>query len=157
MEDIQTLLAIEEIRRLEARYAWHADHKQWHELAELFTDDGWFRPLDASGNEVLCLHGRQEIGDILHGRNSGDVELVHQLFTHDIVIESPTAARAVWAMADLIFRGDSAMPQGEAGDTRVPFRTMRGWGHYHVTYRRVDGRWLISTRTLTRTRLEYTH
>ncbi len=34
---------------------------------------------------------------------------------------------------------------------------MRGWGHYHVTYRKENGRWLIATRTLTRTRLEFTY
>jgi hypothetical protein len=34
---------------------------------------------------------------------------------------------------------------------------MRGWGQYHVTYRKVDGSWFIATRTQTRTRLEFTY
>jgi hypothetical protein len=149
MLDLETLTAIEEIRRLEARYARYADHRRWHDLAALFTEDGWFRPMDADGNEVVLMDGRAAIAELLSTRNSGDIQLIHQLFTHEIDVESPTSAKAVWAMADIIHRGD--------GEEPVPFRSMRGWGHYHVTYRKVDGRWLIATRTLTRTRLEFTH
>jgi hypothetical protein len=32
---------------------------------------------------------------------------------------------------------------------------MRGWGHYHSTYVKVDGRWLIKERFQTRTRLVF--
>ncbi|MEV5503300.1 nuclear transport factor 2 family protein [Nonomuraea fuscirosea] len=31
---------------------------------------------------------------------------------------------------------------------------MRGYGHYHERYRRVDGRWRIQTMTLTRLRID---
>jgi hypothetical protein len=157
MQDLQTLNAIEDIRRLEARYALYADQKRWDDLAGLFTPDGWFRPMDEKGNELFRMSGRLDIASSLKARTSGDVQPIHQLFTHEIDIESFTSAKAVWAMADLIFRGDSAIPERRAGDPHPPFRTMRGWGHYHVTYERVDGHWLIATRTLTRTRLEYTY
>ena len=60
-------------------------------------------------------------------------------------------------MADLIVRGDSAIPEHQPGDALPPFRTRRGWGHYHVNYRKVDGRWLIAARTQTRTRLGFTY
>jgi len=157
MRDLETLDAIEDIRALEARYARYADHKRWKDLAGLFTEDGWFRPLDAEGNEIAHMAGREDIATQLGARNSGDVQPIHQLLTHEIEIESATTAKAIWAMADLIFRGDSAIPEQQPGDALPPFRALRGWGHYHVTYRKVDGQWLIATRTQTRTRLEFTY
>jgi SnoaL-like domain len=157
MRDLETLDAIEDIRGLEARYARYADEKRWGDLGRLFTEDGWFRPLDVEGNEIANMAGREDIATRLGSRTSGDVQPIHQLFTHEIEIESSTSARAVWAMADFIFRGDSAIREQKPGDDRPPFRTMRGWGHYHVTYRKVDGHWLIATRTQTRTRLEFTY
>jgi hypothetical protein len=156
MRDLETLNAIEDIRRLEARYARYADYKRWEDLAGLFTQDGTFRSLDVDGNPVVDMNGREDIATQLGARNSGDVQPLHQLLTHEIDVESKTTAKAVWAMADLIFRGESAIPSQKPGDAHPPFRTMRGWGHYHVTYRKVDGEWLIATREQTRTRLEYT-
>ncbi|WP_036970581.1 nuclear transport factor 2 family protein [Promicromonospora kroppenstedtii] len=155
MRDLDTLNAIEDIRRVEARYARYADHKRWADLAGLFTDDGWFRSLDVDGNEIVHMEGPADIAEQLGAHNSGDVQPLHQLFTHEIDVESADTASAVWAMSDLIFRGDSAIPEPAPGDTLPPFRTMRGWGHYHVTYRRVGGEWRIATRTQTRTRLEF--
>lgn len=139
---LEELVAIEEIRRLEARYAFYADHKEWEKLAGLFTEDGWFRPLDVQGNQLSHMVGRTDIAGQLGSRMAGDVQPIHQLFTHEIDITSPITASAVWAMADLIYR------DGAVG--------MRGWGHYHVTYTKTDGQWLIATRTQTRTRLEFT-
>lgn len=155
MRDLETLNAIEDIRRLEARYARYADEKRWQDLAGLFTEDGWFRSLDVDGKEIVSMTGPADIAEQLGSRNSGDVQPLHQLLTHEIDVETPDTASAVWAMADLIFRGDSAIPEPGPGDTLPPFRTMRGWGHYHVTYRRVAGGWRIATRTQTRTRLEF--
>lgn len=157
MNDLEILKATEDIRRVEARYAFFADQKRWRDLAGLFTEDGVFRPLDEAGNELFRMSGREDIAASLQARNSGDVQPIHQLFTHEIDIESPTDAKGVWAMADLIFRGDSAISAPSKSDKRLPFRTMRGWGHYHVAYRKVDAQWLIASRTLTRTRLEYTY
>jgi hypothetical protein len=157
MDDLETLKATEDIRRVEARYARYADHKRWKDLAGLFAENGWFRSIDVEGNEILNMAGRDNIAESLGSRNSGDVQPIHQLLTHEIDIESPTTAKAVWAMADLIFRGDSAIPEPGPDDTLPPFRTMRGWGHYHVTYVKTDGQWFIATRTQTRTRLEFTY
>ncbi|WP_081477033.1 nuclear transport factor 2 family protein [Sphingomonas sp. PAMC 26605] len=140
MTDIEKLIEIEELRRLEARYAYYADHKKWSNLAGLFSVNGWFRPLDVEGNEIFKMVGREEIAFALASRNSGDVQPIHQLFTHEINILSPTSATAIWAMADFIFRGDSAIPERDPAAKMPPFRTMRGWGHYHVTYEKTEER-----------------
>ena len=157
MYDLATLTAIEEIRALEARYARYADERRWEDLAGLFTEDGWFRPQDVAGTVIANMTGRDDIAASLGSRNSGDVQPIHLLLTNEIEIESDERAKAIWAMADLIFRGDSAIPSPDPASPLPPFRTMRGWGHYHVTYRKVDGEWLIATRTQTRTRLEFTY
>jgi ketosteroid isomerase-like protein len=132
----------EEIRRVEARYAYSADHLDWDGLAGLFTEDGWFAPQDGTGKEVFRAQGRAAIADVLGTRTPAGNQPIHQLLTHEIDFDSPTEAHAVWAMADLIFRTDGSV--------------MRGWGHYHVTYRKTAGQWFIATRSLVRTRLEIT-
>ena len=86
MYDLETLTAIEDIRRLEARYARYADEKRWNDLAELFTVDGWFRPQDVDGNTISNMVGREDISTSLASRMAGDVQPIHQLFTHEITI-----------------------------------------------------------------------
>src|SRR6185437_11619480 len=125
MMDLETLDAIEDIRALEARYARYADHKRWKDLAGLFTEDGWFRTRDAEGNEIAHMAGREDIATQLGARNSGDVQPIHQLLTHEIEIESAVTAKAIWAMADLIFRGDSAVPRN-AGMGPLPRHLSQG-------------------------------
>jgi hypothetical protein len=78
---------------------------------------------------VVDMVGRENIAAQIGARYSGDVQPIHQLLTHEIDIESETKAKAVWAMADLIFRGESAVPEQKPGEALPPFRTMRGWGH----------------------------
>ena len=154
--DIEVLKAVEEIRRLEARYARYADEKRWADLAGLFTVDGTFTPQDADGKPLAVMSGRQEIVDSMTAVMNGDVSPIHLLLTSEIDILSPTTAHGIWAMADLIFRNDEPPVQADATSDIPAFKTMRGWGHYHVTYRKVAGEWFIATREQTRTRLEFT-
>ena len=147
------LLAIEQLRQLEARYARYADEKRWTDLAGLFSSDGTFVSNDVDGNPIAVMNGRQQIADSLRAVSAGDVSPIHMLLTSEIDMLSATTAHAIWAMADLIFRNDE--PPTDSSDI-PPFRTMRGWGHYHVDYTKVDGAWQISKRIQTRTRLEFT-
>ncbi|RYE41812.1 MAG: nuclear transport factor 2 family protein [Hyphomicrobiales bacterium] len=156
MDEIEMLKTIEGIRYLEARYARYADEKRWADLASLFLDEGTFASLDVEGNVLIEMVGRDDIAAKLAAANAGDVTPLHQLLTSEIDVLSPTTAKAIWAMADIVIRGDDAIPEpGAAGDV-PPFRTMRGYGHYHVTYAKIDGAWYIATRRQTRTRLEFT-
>ena len=157
MSDVEVLTAIEEIRQLEARYARYADEKRWTDLAGLFTVEGTFTPQDAGGNPLAVMSGRQGIADTLARVNAGDVTPVHMLLTSEIEILSPTAAHGVWAMADLIFRDGEGPAETGAVDGIPAFKTMRGWGHYHVDYVNIDGAWYFSTRVQTRTRLEFSN
>ena len=156
MTDIETLKAVEAIRRLEARYARYADEKRWADLAGLFTIDGTFTPLDATGKPLAVMSGRQQIADSLTAATAGATP-IHMLLTSEIEILSSTTAHGIWAMADLIFRDDDPPAHSGAIGDVPPFKTMRGWGHYHVDYVKVDGAWRFSKRVQTRTRLEFSN
>ena len=153
--DIEVLKALEEIRRLEARYARYADEKRWADLAGLFTVDGTFTPQNTDGKPLAVMSGRQEIIDSMTAVMNGDVSPIHLLLTSEIDILSPTSAHGIWAMADLIFRNDDPPAQADATGGIPAFKTMRGWGHYHVDYVKIDGAWYVSKRVQTRTRLEF--
>ena len=156
MTDIEMLKAVEEIRQVEARYARYADEKRWTDLAGLFTIDGTFTPLDAGGKPLAVMSGRQQIADSLAAATAGATP-IHMLLTSEIEILSPTTAHGIWAMADLIFRDDDPPARSSAIGDVPPFKTMRGWGHYHVDYVKVDGAWHFSKRVQTRTRLEFSN
>jgi hypothetical protein len=153
--DIEVLKAVEEVRRLEARYARYADEKRWADLAGLFTIDGTFTPLDADGKPLAVMSGRQDILDTMTAAMSADASPIHLLLTSEIDILSPTTAHGIWAMADLIFRNDDPPTHAATTGNLPAFKTMRGWGHYHVDYVKIDGAWYVSKRVQTRTRLEF--
>lgn len=66
---------------------------------------------------------------------------VHHGHTPEVDLRSPTSAYAIWAMEDPLI-----WPNG----TRV-----HGFGHYHETYEKVDGDWLIKSQKLTRLHLDH--
>jgi hypothetical protein len=60
----------------------------------------------------------------------------------EIDMVSASTARGIWALHDIII-----WPDG----TR-----MHGYGHYHDTYEKIDGRWRIKSSTLTRLHMDFT-
>ena len=78
---------------------------------------------------------------------------LHQLFSYETEVLSPTSATSVVSMADMLIR-----PEGEAvaSDDNTAFKTMRGYGHYHGDFVKVDGRWYINTLVQTRLKMEFT-
>jgi hypothetical protein len=69
----------------------------------------------------------------------GPVATVHQCHTPEIELTGVDSARGIWAMEDLL-----VWPAGS------PMSRLQGYGHYHETYVRVEGRWYIQTLKLTR-------
>jgi hypothetical protein len=63
---------------------------------------------------------------------------VHQVHAPEIELTSPTTARGVWALEDVVRFG--------------PGVNLRGYGHYTETYEKVDGQWRFTSSTLTRLR-----
>jgi hypothetical protein len=73
------------------------------------------------------------------------VTTVHHAHMAAIEITSDTTAKGVWAMEDLLW-----WQNGEVEEH------LRGFGHYHETYEKIDGAWLIKSRVLTRLRVDST-
>jgi hypothetical protein len=164
MTDTEKLLAIEEIKQLKARYFQCLDCKDWSGFLEVFAPDvefdlrnsftavdpisgasrvygqpGLLSGLDTSGWK---MNGRDQI--IANGAAQfAEVSTVHQGFNPQITIHGADQASGIWAMQDML----RFPPHGPIGE-------IRGYGHYHETYRRIDGRWVIQTTTLKRLRVD---
>jgi hypothetical protein len=146
MTDLETLLAIESIRRLKAAYFRCMDTKNWIELAGLFTADATFdvrgalempKSEDAYAAEPV-ISGRAAIVDYVR-TGLAPLVSVHHGHMPEIEIISATLAKGLWAMSDLL-----VVPKGG------PFHIFRGYGHYRETYVREGAVWRIATLQLRR-------
>jgi len=126
---------IEAITQLKARYFRFMDTKDWDALAEVFTPDVH---IDMTGEGAGITDDVQSYLPFLVA-NVGEVTTVHHGHMPEITLTSDTEATGVWAMEDELW-----WPEGS------PIRYMHGYGHYHETYRKDDGRWRIASMTLTR-------
>lgn len=142
---LETLLAIEEIKRLKARYFRLMDTKDWLAFAEIFTEDAVFDVYgaleenpDLSGEAAAPIHGRAAIVDYV---SSGITPLTSAHYGHmpEIEILSDDSATGIWALEDIL--------RPPAGG---PFALFRGYGHYHERYSRADGQWRIASLRITR-------
>jgi hypothetical protein len=143
MTDLDTLLAIEAIKRLKARYFRCVDGKDWAGYAALFTPDARFEAEDMPGR---VLEGGEAIA-AMASAGLEDCVSVHHGHCPEIDILSDTEASGVWAMDDLLTWRDPA---------KSPIHAMHGYGHYHETYRRIEGAWHIATLRLTRLQIDTT-
>ncbi len=134
MSDIERLLALEDIRMLKSRRDRACDTKDWVLYRALHADD------HVSHNEG---HPRWESADVMIEAVKGLLDqgrtTVHHSHTPDITFESPTRAKGIWGMEDLIF-------DSETGELLI-----HGFGFYHETYEKRDGTWLFTSRQLKRT------
>ena len=148
MELVDVLAATEEIKRLKARYFRCMDTKDWDGFAQVFTADavmdmsGEMRDSRTEGTGITA--GAAEIAAFVRGAVD-DVVTVHHGHMPEIELTSPTTARGIWSMEDVL-----RWPAG------APVATLHGYGHYHETYERVDGEWRIKTIRLTRLRVDVT-
>jgi uncharacterized protein (TIGR02246 family) len=138
LAQVQTLLDIEAIKRLKARYFRAVDSKDVASWRELFTEDATFQALGRT------RRGRDEI--VEHsGLVHPDLITVHHGHMPELEITGPATATGVWAMYD----------HAQMTDAEGSTYTADGYGHYHETYVKRDGRWLIASLRLTRLRLEF--
>ena len=139
MDAIETLLAIEEVRAVKARYFRCVDTKDWAGFAALFAEDALFDISDDVPGGVI--RGRAKIVEAA-STPLARCRTVHHGHCPEVEILSPTEARAIWAMEDIL-RWDDDYPD-------APLRRLHGFGHYHESYEKRGGRWLITTMKLTR-------
>lgn len=151
MTELESLLAKEEVRTLQARYVRTADSQDWKALSDLFTEDARFTAHNVAGDVVGVMTGRAEIAAGT-GSGVGSAVVIHHLFSYEIEILSDQTAHGVWSMEDWIDRQEQPNQSDPDG-----FRTMRGYGHYHIDYRKMDGVWFIADLKLHRTRIDFTY
>ncbi len=136
MPDHHSLEDREALKLLKARYCRLLDMKQWLAWRELFTDSFISDTSEAGGRRI---EGADEFVAFVK-KMLGTRITVHQVHAPEIELNSDATASGIWALEDFI--------------RFAPGLSMRGYGHYHETYKKVDGRWLINTSKLTRLRAD---
>jgi hypothetical protein len=152
MDDLQRLVAIEDIRQLKARYFRCLDTKDWDGLARVFAPDAVFdlrevdsvrHPLTGEwtppvGDDSAVYRGHAAVLTMIRDAVSHRVT-VHHGHMSEIDVTGQNTARAIWAMEDVVLNAP--------GDARL---FMRGTGHYHDDYARLPGGWAIIATRITR-------
>jgi hypothetical protein len=145
MKPKEQLLAIEEIKRLKARYFRCMDTKDWAGFAAVFATDAVMDMSEEAGKEPGDLssvtRGARAIADMAQAGMEG-VQTVHHGHMPEIELLSPTTASGIWPMEDLLRW------------TTGPVRSLHGYGHYHDTYEKSAGAWRIKTTSLSRLRVD---
>jgi hypothetical protein len=135
-DDAAALMEIEAIKQLKARYCRYLDSKDWASWRQIFTDDFASDTAQAGGK---VINGADEF--VAFTRRSLDKAshtTAHQVHAPEIELLSATTARGVWALEDVV--------------RLAPGVNLRGYGHYHETYEKIDGQWRIKSSKLTRLR-----
>lgn len=134
---LDELTAIEDIRRLKARYFRFLDRKQWDDFKQLFTERLHVE-IDEPGAS-MSLDSRDDFVAGTCAALAG-VVTVHHGHMSEVTIEGPDTASGIWAMEDHL----SPSPARD-GDHYC------GKGWYEETYvRGEDGCWRIASLTLVR-------
>lgn len=157
MDVSQKLLAIEEIKQLKARYFRLMDTKDWTGMSTIFTADGVLDArsvfsVDGVPDEAPAAESRnwlyeggQTIVDFIRDAAMGTVTC-HHGHCHEVEVLSNTEAKGVIAMEDRVFKRIEGKPVWQ----------FRGCGHYHESYRKVDGAWRIAHSRITRIYIDFT-
>lgn len=143
MDTTEKLDAVEEIKKLKARYFRFVDTKHWDDLKALFTPDARF---DGESAGMGAIADRDAF---LDGCKAG---LTHCVSVHhghcpEIELTSASTATGIWPMEDML-RWDE--------NSGSPVRTLHGFGHYFEDYAKVGGDWKIASWKLTRLRVDTT-
>lgn len=141
IDRLDRLEAVEAIRNLKARYFYCLDCKQWDALAELFTDDMQV----ISPNGEIWMSGGEAFARSLQQSLENSISR-HQGFTAEIDILDENTAKGIWAMQDII--------EWHERHPREGWKAIVGSGHYHETYRRIQGKWQIASLCLKRISLD---
>lgn len=140
MNDIERLVAIEEIKQLKAKYFLGVDTKDWDLLRrEVFCEQSRFdlpETGDASfvGSEAIVAFFIECLSNCV---------TAHSGHSPIIEITSDTTATGVWGMEDYIW----GRPMGDIA-------WLHGFGHYHENYIKLGNGWRFTQFTLKRLRVE---
>lgn len=130
---VRRLEDMEEIRQLKARYFRFVDEKKHDELAALFT------PNAKLVTDGITWKSPKEFASTIRDL-TGAAPSAHSGAMPEITITGPNTASGIWSMEDILtFPAGKDAPEGH-----------NGYGQYHETYKKVNGKWLIDSVLLTR-------
>jgi SnoaL-like domain len=135
--------AIEQIKKLKARYFRCMDTKDWDGFQAVFADDASMDTTQEAPN-IEVVVGAPQIRQFVEG-SVGPVVTVHHGHMPEIEVTGPDTARGTWAMFDFV-----EWPASDSGE-RVG---LNGYGHYLEEYAREDGEWRIARIRLERLRVD---
>jgi hypothetical protein len=142
MDDLQRLVAIEDIKQVKARYLRCVDGKQWDEFETLFTPDAEFIGHDVGDFRVQGTHAFREYSE----KFLAEAVSIHHVHAPEITFVDDKLANVIWIMTDML--------RWEKGDPIDGYKRIDGWGHYHETFVKTPKGWKISSWELTRVRLD---
>jgi hypothetical protein len=133
-QKIDRLLAVEEIKKLKARYFRYLDLHWWDQLREVFTEDAVFEIAESTAppanREAFIARTTTHLSEAM---------TAHHGHMPEIEIIDDTRATGVWSMFDLV------EPSAASG-----YPVLTGFGHYTEQYRQDGGQWRIARMRLTR-------
>ncbi len=134
----------QKIGQLKARYCRYVDTKDWAGFANLFAQNPELRFYDENGGLVAGFDAAEEFVALTKAYLTG-TKTIHQVHNAEIDVVSEREVRAIWSMEDYLL-----FPEGDDGR----LASMRGFGHYHETWKLEAGEWKIAKIELRRTILE---
>ena len=141
--DSETLVHLEQIKQLKARYFRLMDTKQWEDFALVFAEDAQIDVTDDLGSDEGRVQGRPQIADFIRSAVQ-TARTVHHGHMPEITLTGPDTAEGIWAMYDYLeFPAEAGQKNG-----------LHGYGHYHEKYVRREGRWQIASMRLSRLRVD---
>jgi hypothetical protein len=136
MDDAATLIELEALRTLKARYCRLLDTKDWVGWRALFADD--FRSDTSPAGGKLIIGADDFVAFTRKALGKRSHVTAHQVHAPELELDSETRAHGVWALEDVV--------------RLAPGVNLRGYGHYTETYVKLDGQWRFQSSTLTRLR-----
>lgn len=144
MNDVDRLIAIEDIKRVKAHYCRAIDEKKLEEWRDVFCADAVALTSHAEGGQIVGVDALIEMTrSVLEGAVT-----VHHIHAPEIDILSDDEAVGIWAMEDRIY-----WPV-ERPNFFGAKRQFRGTGFYREKYRRIAAGWRIAQIQLMRQVLE---
>lgn len=149
MTEGERAAAIEDIRDLKAKYWRGVDFADGALVRSILAEDCELDYRGCCTDPATGTDHMPAMNIVLKGRESwlagalNGLVTVHQGHQSEIDITGPDSATGIWVFSDRMF-----MPPG------APFARLTGYGHYHDTYTRTDGRWYLQTTRITRLRVE---
>lgn len=151
MDESGRLSAIEDIRQLKAKYWRGVDTADGELVRSILAEDCVLDYRGCCTDPTTGVDHMPMMNMVMTGRDSWQTAnldaprlvTVHQGHQHEIEPTGNGTASGIWVFSDRFF-----MPPG------APFARLVGYGHYHDTYEKAGGRWLLKTTRITRLRVE---